>query len=795
MAGEWTYEQERDLILLENKLAKENINLKINLGGIQKKNNLTQDHALKAQRKSMNLMTRQMTAGGGVLGRSMAMLQQVGGMGMQNMQDKKTLKNQGGEFHKDPQERKRFAMLQGSKSVGQFEKLDKIFDKAFGGDSKWNKMFMGKGKMAAAGVGLGAVGAGIGLTSKIIDSSPLMQQMLKLLNFGIMLVLRPIGDFFGMLMRPILILLLRKFIIPFYQTVYPWFMKNANLINDTFAAIGDGTVTVTKAIAESAKVLLADISKTFDDLLRKYFPHIIPPEANAEETVKGADDILPDNDVKVTTTTVRNAADNILEDVAKVVSPRLATGATADNFFGASNAKTGDDLIPIKTKIDPDTDIKVQTKRLDDMVNTRTFKSVSPEDQIKNYLKLFSEKTGKALAASMTSLEKEAAILTGKFPQRDLDPEDLKKNFNMAEDPVTFKPQSEADKLMAANKAKLDAQRNTGNNPLNDLGKTNTVTPEPSGMNARNNSVLNRSPFGSNTQFKPLITGTQKVTNAALKTIKIIDRIAGLPAEIAIKATKKLWDLGSKGFEYGNNKMRELDKVLTGGLNNKIADATSNTLKKVTNPVTSKIAEKTAILTSKLAFKSATRLVPIAGQIALLVDGLGTAVQAIAPEQYTALNKGIRAGGEALGIPDWVTEGALDLGGWGERTTGQQIGDLTEMGINFATDNSLEKDKQAGGSWWNPWGGSPEEMANGGMIREPIRGVGKSGKNYLLGEAGHELVTPTTGMRAGSTSSGSGGVTINVTVNGSIYSDRDMLNFQRTIMRAIETSSTRKARL
>ena len=322
------------------------------------------------------------------------------------------------------------------------------------------------------------------------------------------------------------------------------------------------------------------------------------------------------------------------------------------------------------------------------------------------------------------------------------------------------------------------------------------ITPEPTGMNARNNNVLNRSPFGNTVKIADVLaTSTQKITTAALKTIKIVDRIAGLPAEITIKATKKLWDLGSKGFEYGNNKMRELDKVLTGGINNKIADKTTGVIKKVTDPASDKLIKAAATIAGKTAFKTARSFVPIVGQVLLGIDALGTAVQAIAPDQYKALNKGIRAGGESIGIPDWVTEGVLDLGGWGERTTGQQIGDLAEMGINMATDNSLEKDKKSGGSWWNPWGGSPEEMAMGGIIREPIRGVGKSGKNYLLGEAGHELVTPTTGMRAGSTSGGSGGVTINITVNGSIYSDRDMLNFQRTIMRAIETSSTRKAKL
>lgn len=103
------------------------------------------------------------------------------------------------------------------------EKLDRLF----GAGSAWDKKMGGHGKEAAAGIGLAAMGGGLMLGKAIIDSSPAFQSLLKLLNFGIMLVLRPIGDFFALLFRPILIMLMRKFIIPFYQTVYPWFIANA----------------------------------------------------------------------------------------------------------------------------------------------------------------------------------------------------------------------------------------------------------------------------------------------------------------------------------------------------------------------------------------------------------------------------------------------------------------------------------------------------------------------------------------------------------------------------------------
>ena len=84
----------------------------------------------------MNLMTRQSMGGGGVLGTSNGICyNQVGGMGFQNMKDKQALRDKvkGGQFHKDPAERKsQFGMLSTkSKSVGVFSKLDKIFEKSF----------------------------------------------------------------------------------------------------------------------------------------------------------------------------------------------------------------------------------------------------------------------------------------------------------------------------------------------------------------------------------------------------------------------------------------------------------------------------------------------------------------------------------------------------------------------------------------------------------------------------------------------------------------------------------------
>ena len=176
------------------------------------------------QRRILEVATRS-SMGGGMMGAGMQFMQGMGGLKLQDFQEKQQLGNEGGMFHKDLESRNRFNELSKSKGVGGIEKLDKLFEKTFGGNSKWNKAFGGHGKAAAGGMAMGAAGGGMALGKMIIDSSPLLQQMLKLLQFGIMLVLKPIGDFFGMMFRPILILLLRKFIIPNYQKIMPMMLK------------------------------------------------------------------------------------------------------------------------------------------------------------------------------------------------------------------------------------------------------------------------------------------------------------------------------------------------------------------------------------------------------------------------------------------------------------------------------------------------------------------------------------------------------------------------------------------
>ena len=455
------------------------------------------------------------------------------------------------------------------------------FEQWFGEGSKIDKMTGGKGKTVGMGMIGGAALAGGALGKAIIDSSPLMQQMMKLWKFGIMLILRPIGDFFAMLFRPILLLLLRKFIIPFYQTVYPWFMKHAKGFDDIIDAVDDlGTVALPAAISSFNLALKASIA-------------------------------------------------GIGLKITEALKPKELKAAEAE----------------------------------------------------------------------------------------------LEKTKKDADDPKKKTKQADVDKA----KLKVEAEKAKVSKPV------------------------------------------KIITSITEKFDKVMLKAAAMPMKIITGAGSAL-------------------KKLTNAATLNVANKTTKVISNAVAPATKSLAKVGAQLTqnapiiqtaAKMGTKMASRAIPIAGQALLAVDIAGSAVQAAFPEAYKAVNQGIRAGGAALGIPDWMTEGALDFVGWGERSTAQQLGDLAGM----ATQGNVGENNFTSSR------GRGKHQSNfaGGMIKEPVFGFGKSGRTYSFGERGAEMVTPMGGM--------GGGSTINITVNGSIYSDKDMLNFQRTIMRAIEASNTRRSRL
>ena len=61
---------------------------------------------------------------------------------------------------------------------------------------------------------IGGIGGAAMLGKKLIDSSPMLQAMMKMLSTTFTLILRPIGDFVGGMLRPITMFMLKEIAIP-----------------------------------------------------------------------------------------------------------------------------------------------------------------------------------------------------------------------------------------------------------------------------------------------------------------------------------------------------------------------------------------------------------------------------------------------------------------------------------------------------------------------------------------------------------------------------------------------------
>ena len=112
-------------------------------------------------------------------------------------------------------------------------KLQAIMGGAGGkGASQSGGLTGGKGMLTMitklSGIALGVIGL-VALVKKVssmlVDSSPILKTMLRIFNTAIMFILRPIGDFIGFFLRPLMIYFLRTIALPFYKDTMPVLRK------------------------------------------------------------------------------------------------------------------------------------------------------------------------------------------------------------------------------------------------------------------------------------------------------------------------------------------------------------------------------------------------------------------------------------------------------------------------------------------------------------------------------------------------------------------------------------------
>ncbi len=114
--------------------------------------------------------------------------------------------------------------------------------------NQWSKKMFSAGTVVKlAGLATGVAGL-LQFRKMIIDSSPMLQAMLKIMHVAVQFTLRPIGDFIGFVLRPLLIPFLLA-AVKFYKNIFPHVMEHGTAAGE---ALAEGRPDI--AVTETAKL-------------------------------------------------------------------------------------------------------------------------------------------------------------------------------------------------------------------------------------------------------------------------------------------------------------------------------------------------------------------------------------------------------------------------------------------------------------------------------------------------------------------------------------------------------------
>lgn len=116
----------------------------------------------------------------------------------------------------------------------------------------FERMREGIGNISKNSLALVGIGAGIaGIFKLMMDSSPILQSTFKLLQHSVMMFLRPVADFIGLMFRPIMVEFYRKLIIPYYQHVHPFMQALGKNVGQKIADFFNDPVAGLKGLADA----------------------------------------------------------------------------------------------------------------------------------------------------------------------------------------------------------------------------------------------------------------------------------------------------------------------------------------------------------------------------------------------------------------------------------------------------------------------------------------------------------------------------------------------------------------
>ena len=595
-------------------------------------------------------------------------------------------------------------------------------------------------------IGAGSAGILIMIVKKALSASPVFQQISQLLDYGINMLLRPIGDFFGFLLRPIVIMLMRMFIIPFYRTMYPFFRDWGTKIgealvwlvgdNGWLAIIAMGVLALVAAFVglKIGKKMIGGMIKGFgasEDVLKGVKMGGAPADiagaaGKAGEGTKGTG-IL--DDLKKLVGDITDGTK--LEEIKKLLSAKwsgflesVTSGfASAGKVFHDLKEGFGETLDAFKLKDVGTlvtnkfnrvlTEIKVNFVKIKGTFGgvIGDFKKWFDAFDIKTVTNIASEKFSKVLETINTKF----AEITTKFGKIVDSMSDAFKGLKLGEIADSF----------------ISAWKSFTNAISDGIGKLT----------------------GKISEAEKTVTGVKD----AVKVEKAVDNALSLGKfwEGAVKFTDGIWKLPVfKQIQSFQNKWASMETKVLGFFEKNLA----------------KIVGKTAA-------KTAVKSIPIIGWALAGLDAAGSATQALAPEQYQQLRNLLLDKVKEAGGDIGATETVLDFLGWGKESTLKQVQGAVDM-IRGIGDGSITSADNVEPHW------------AGGMITEPILGIGRSGKKYSFGERGAESITP-----VGSGSMSSAPITVNINISNMSGDVNDINRLRSVILSVMQEVNTKRGRV
>lgn len=285
-------------------------------------------------------------------------------------------------------------------------------DKVFGGLAK-------RGFTSIISMGLKLSGMAIvmdKISKAVVSASPMLSQMLKLLDYGIMFMLRPIGDFIGFLLKPIVLYFFRYVAIPFYKYMAPFMQKYGDAIGTALTDPRIGIPAVA-GILLGLGVTLNYMKSKLMTLASDIVTGMAPKASTSTTTTKPKDPFDPNTDISKTPTkggTVRGTIDpktgRLTITKPSSSTPKNPFDPNVDIGGGSTNVSRSPVSIP-KTTVTTTT--KSTTSSLSDAQKMISDRIKSGDNAYTKYMAKYAPNILKGVVKNLPELGVIVAAITG----------------------------------------------------------------------------------------------------------------------------------------------------------------------------------------------------------------------------------------------------------------------------------------------------------------------------------------------------------------------------------------------